>query len=142
MDDLFNRFPADGYLGAFHSSLMNDATTEFFKNIYFCFICLAALGLSCGTQDPLQHVRSINSSLKPGVKSGSPALGLWILSHWTTKEIPWMFFSNIYHTMLHEEKCIYKVNMKMKVKVTQSPPTLCDPMDYIVHGILQVKIPE
>ena len=23
-----------------------------------------------------------------------------------------------------------------KVKVTQSCPTLCDPMDYIVHGIL------
>ena len=29
-----------------------------------------------------------------------------------------------------------------KVKVTQSCPTLCDPMDYIVHGILQAKILE
>ena len=26
--------------------------------------------------------------------------------------------------------------VKMKVKVAQSCPTLCDPMDYIVHGIL------
>ena len=25
----------------------------------------------------------------------------------------------------------------MKVKVTQSCPTLCDPMDYRIHGILQ-----
>ena len=25
---------------------------------------------------------------------------------------------------------------KVKMKVTQSCPTLCDPMDYIVHGIL------
>ena len=30
----------------------------------------------------------------------------------------------------------------MKVKVTQSPPTLCDPMDCIVHGILQARILE
>ena len=30
----------------------------------------------------------------------------------------------------------------MKVKVTQSCPTLCDPMDYKVHGILQARILE
>ena len=30
----------------------------------------------------------------------------------------------------------------MKVKVTQSCPTLCDPMDYTVHGILQARILE
>ena len=30
----------------------------------------------------------------------------------------------------------------MIVKVTQSCPTLCDPMDYIVHGILQARILE
>ena len=28
------------------------------------------------------------------------------------------------------------------VKVTQSCPTLCDPMDYTVHGILQARILE
>ena len=27
-----------------------------------------------------------------------------------------------------------------KVKVAQLCPTLCDPMDYTVHGILQVRI--
>jgi len=32
--------------------------------------------------------------------------------------------------------------LKVKIKVTQSCPTLCDPMDYIVHGILQAKILE
>ena len=31
---------------------------------------------------------------------------------------------------------------KMKVKVTQLCPTLCDPMDYIVHGILQTRMLE
>jgi len=29
---------------------------------------------------------------------------------------------------------------KVKVKGTQSCPTLCDPIDYTVHGILQVRI--
>ena len=32
--------------------------------------------------------------------------------------------------------------MKMKVKVAQLCPTLCDPMDYTVHGILQARILE
>ena len=31
---------------------------------------------------------------------------------------------------------------KVKVKVAQSYPTLCNPMDYIVHGILQARILE
>ena len=31
---------------------------------------------------------------------------------------------------------------EVKVKVTQSCPTLCDPMDYRVHGILQARILE
>ena len=31
---------------------------------------------------------------------------------------------------------------KVKVKVIQSCPTLCDPTDYIVHGILQARILE
>ena len=32
--------------------------------------------------------------------------------------------------------------MKVEVKVTQSCPTLCDPMDHTVHGILQARILE
>ena len=32
--------------------------------------------------------------------------------------------------------------MKVKVKVTQSCPILCNPMDYTIHGILQAKILE
>ena len=31
---------------------------------------------------------------------------------------------------------------RLKVKVTQPCPTLCDPMDYTVHGILQARILE
>ena len=32
--------------------------------------------------------------------------------------------------------------LTLKVKVTQSCPTLCNPLDYIVHGILQARIME
>ena len=31
---------------------------------------------------------------------------------------------------------------KVKVKVAQSCPTVCDPIDYTVHGILQARILE
>ena len=34
------------------------------------------------------------------------------------------------------------VIMKVKVKVTQLCPTLCDPMDYRVHGMFQARILE
>ena len=30
--------------------------------------------------------------------------------------------------------------MKVKLKVAQLCPTLCDPMDYTVHGIIQARI--
>ena len=36
----------------------------------------------------------------------------------------------------------YQGSLKLKVKVTQSCPTLCDPMDYPAHGILQASILE
>ena len=35
-----------------------------------------------------------------------------------------------------------RVWRKYKMKVTQSCPTLCDPLDYTVHGILQAKTVE
>ena len=37
---------------------------------------------------------------------------------------------------------VWQRKTEVKVKVTQSCPTLCDPMDYTVHGILQARILE
>ena len=37
---------------------------------------------------------------------------------------------------------MYCVFLKVSVKVAQLCPTLCDPMDYTVHGILQARILE
>ena len=42
------------------------------------------------------------------------------------------------HTILYK---LWKES-EAKVKVAQSCPTLCDPMDYTVHGILQARILE
>ena len=39
-------------------------------------------------------------------------------------------------------QCGFRLKKKVKVKVTQSCPTLCDPMDYTVNGILQARILE
>ena len=36
--------------------------------------------------------------------------------------------------------CSPELNVQMKVKVAQSSPTLRNPMDYTVHGILQARI--
>ena len=36
----------------------------------------------------------------------------------------------------------YRFFISMKVKVTQLCPTLCKPVDYTVHGILQIRILE
>ena len=35
-----------------------------------------------------------------------------------------------------------ELNWESEVKVTQSCPTLCDTVDYTVHGILQVRMLE
>ena len=36
----------------------------------------------------------------------------------------------------------FRIRKKVKVKVPQSCPTLCNPMDYTVHGNLQPRILE
>ena len=39
-------------------------------------------------------------------------------------------------------KYLSKMKVKLKLQVAQSRPTLCDPMHYIVYGILQARILE
>ena len=40
------------------------------------------------------------------------------------------------------QRALTKLDLKVKVKIAQSCLTLCDPMDYRVHGILQARILE
>ena len=55
----------------------------------------------------------------PGIELWSPALQADSFTNWAIREAP-----------------------KVKVKVAQSCLTLCNPMDYTVHGILQARILE
>ena len=55
----------------------------FFFNIYFLFIYLAALGLSCSMWDLVPQ---------PGVEPVPTALGVWSLSHWTPREVLFLCF--------------------------------------------------
>ena len=48
----------------------------------------------------------------------------------------------LYYTYRFGGKLRLFKSSKRKVKVAQSFPTLCDPMDYTVHGILQARILE
>ena len=57
----------------------------------------------------------------------------------------WSFKKNLnpnvnYHDPL--STCSPELNVQMKVKVAQSSPTLCDPVEYTVHGILQARVLE
>ena len=45
--------------------------------------------------------------------------------------LPWKRYFDLSHT-----------TEKVKVKVAQSCPTLCNPMDYTVHGFLQARMLE
>ena len=59
----------------------------------FSCLLLASLGLSYGTQDlhcPMQALSGGIQDLAPraGIEPGPPALGVWSLSHWTTREVP------------------------------------------------------
>ena len=40
-------------------------------------------------------------------------------------------------SIVQQSKPVTHTLMKVKVKFTQLCPTLCDPLDYTVHGILQ-----
>ena len=48
----------------------------------------------------------------------------------------------IHCVSLQLTSCVTTGRVKVKVKVAQSCPALCDPMDCIVHGILQARILE
>ena len=65
---------------------------------------------------------------------------------WGCKELDTIWWLNN-TTKQMSDSCIWLANLNhvqilaaSGMKVTQSCPTLCDPMDYIVHGILQATI--
>ena len=62
---------------------------------------------------------------------------------------PWRYLRTSMHTYIFSIICLFHSFwscfhqlLSEWVKVTQSCPSLCDPMDYTVHGILQARILE
>ena len=53
-----------------------------------------------------------------------------------------MVVRSSYPTVLVHLGCYNKILKTVKIKVIQSCLTLCDPMDYTVHGILQARLLE
>ena len=64
------------------------------------------------------------------------------LTKWITPEYKdYSFLLNSFSVIATKWRWYFK-NILLKVKVAQSCLTLCDPMDYIIHGILQARILE
>jgi len=73
----------------------------FFFLFQYLFIYLAASGLNCGTWDILVAECGIVFSCSmwdldpwPGIELRPRALGVWSLSHWTTREYPSFSFKS------------------------------------------------
>jgi len=70
---------------------------------------------------------------------------LLLYAIWRYLEAMWylMYSNSLPQIILLCTHSLYKMeSIDCKVKVTQSCLTLCDPMDYTVHGILQARIPQ
>ena len=67
------------------------------------------------------------------------ALPSWNLHSLEKKKINRLIICQVVISPLKKKMEDYKA---VKVKVTQLCPTLCNPMDYTVHGILQARILE
>ena len=55
---------------------------------------------------------------------------------------PMSFMSPALEDGFFTTRATWEAHFHLKVKVAQACPTLCDPMDYTVHGILQARILE
>ena len=83
----------------------------------------------------------------PGTKAGSPSLQAdYLFSELQGKPILKILANYMKDTVEREMQCFkeasFSFDRHLKVKVAQSRPTLCDPMDYTVHGFLQARILE
>ena len=89
-----------------------------------CQVLGRVLGKQRSTETWIQLERRLANEPSPAMPTMS----------WTSTEYWWKY--NALETLSRQ------VRGALWVKVTQSCPTLCDPMDYTLHGILQVRIVE
>ena len=89
-----------------------------------CQVLGRVLGKQRSTETWIQLERRLANEPSPAMPTMS----------WTSTEYWWKY--NALETLSRQ------IRGALWVKVTQSCPTLCDPMDYTLHGILQVRMLE
>ena len=94
---------------------------------------------SCGRGGAWQEWGSV-SSLPSNRTEPSHSLPVWC-TH-SSVSIPQEILQRYTVSVAVSGFRLRKPPFTMKVQVAQSCPTLCNPMDYTVHGILQARIPE
>ena len=98
-------------------------------------------------EDPLQHLHlaaaPADSPFTPEHSPASPLGRLWAAIScgdlWNKFSLVWLS-SLLFHCIVNIY--IFHIYIWSEMKVIQSHPTLCDPMDYTAHGILQARILE
>ena len=80
------------FLPPLYHHLFSRPTTSSLPSHPLC-LNLVALGLSWSMQSLVTTCRVFSYSMQDlvpwlGIKTGSPALGVWSLNHWTTRELP------------------------------------------------------
>ena len=102
--------------------------------MYACYCCLVSrIWLFCDPMDCTLPGSSPHGNF-PGNKTG-------VGSHFLLQEIFLTQGSNP-HLLHWQAGSLPPSHQKVKVKVVQSCPTIFDPMDYTVRGILQTRILE
>ena len=106
----------------------------------------------CLTLQPcgLPHTRLPYPPLSPGVCSSLCPLSLWYCLTTSSSAAPFSFCfqsfpasgSFLSQTFVSHGQSFGAMKVKVKAKVLWSCPTLCDPMDYTVYGILKARILE
>ena len=64
---------------------------------------------------------------------------MWISLSTKVHLVKAMVFPVVMYESVELFKILKDVTVKVKVKVAQSCPTLCNPMDYTVHGVLKAR---
>ena len=86
------------------------------------------LGLSCSTPALRCSMRILSCGMwhlvpRPGIEPWSPALGAWILTHWTTREVPDLVILKLSGS-LHHFETIWKVMELLTWEKEQMSKTL------------------
>ena len=115
-----------------------------FRRSHACTATLTAPDPAAGPHQPTPPLETPGHSQ---TSLGQSLVGSVLLSpgSWCTQDSVCALLESFSQSCVRSGSCMVGLRVtyaKSEVKVTQSCPTLCDAMDYTVHGILQARILE